>query len=147
MRVTYLVVHEKLTSSFVGTDRANSSRWIQDRHIFSMDSGPTPQSMKASRRKVNAWFSISWVITSSLSSNFFSGSFNEKETKGGSEGFRSLKTVAKEEGVGRGCNINLESNARCFKWRSGGVGENRKSGIGESSGFYMRSVDGRTPGK
>ena len=59
------------------------------------------------------------------------------ETKGGEEGFKSLKTETKEEGVGWGCTVNLVSKARCFRWRSGGVDENMNSGMGESSGFNL----------
>ena len=51
--------HGQLTKSFVGIDRANSSRWIQDLHIFSIEPLLMPQSMKTSLRKVNAWLSIS----------------------------------------------------------------------------------------
>lgn len=73
--------------------------------------------------------------------NFFSGSFSEKEIKGGEEALRRFKTEMRGEGVDWGWIMNLVSNARCFKWRRGGVGENRKSGMGEFSGFYGVSVD------
>ena len=77
------------------------------------------------------------MINSSLRTFFFSGSFNVKEIKGGEDGFISLKMATKEDGVGWGWTIYLVSKARCFRWRSGGVGENMNSGTGESSGFNL----------